>query len=96
MKLQFVPAELILADTPEGRYVVTLKGAGLIICDIKRAVATFNELRASLSDQFPATEASPEERATLLKREIGDAPADDNHYSRKWAEKRPRTNRTFH
>lgn len=53
-------------------YVVTLRGEEILRTRIeKKALAKYNELRRNMEAQFPARDISPEQKAQLLQKYIG-------------------------
>jgi hypothetical protein len=73
MNLSFIPADLHLKKTQDGFYVVTLQGQEMYRSrSDKQALAKFNKLRRELEAQFPAREMSPEKKAELLNKYIGE------------------------
>lgn len=55
-------------------FVLTMAGEQILATKSKRAaIRKFNALRQELEERFPAREATPEEKAELLKREIGES-----------------------
>jgi hypothetical protein len=99
MKLTFLPAELALTDTPDGEFIVTLKGETVLRTRReKAALAKYNQLREELAREYPTAEISDDEKTKLRLKHIGEQLVDENHYrprdSKK--EKKPKgSTRTF-
>lgn len=73
MNLSFLPGDLHLKKREDGTFAVTMSGEEILATKSKRAaIAKFNGLRRELEERFPAREPTEEEKAELLKREIGD------------------------
>ncbi|HEV2398081.1 MAG TPA: hypothetical protein VGS27_14135 [Candidatus Sulfotelmatobacter sp.] len=74
MNLSFLPGDLHLTKNEDGFFVVEMAGQQILSTKSqKAALAKFNALRRELEERFPARELTPEERAELLQREIGDS-----------------------
>lgn len=74
MNLSFLPADLHLENNEDGTFILTMAGEQILATKSKRAaLAKFNALRRELEERFPAREATAEEKAELLKREIGES-----------------------
>jgi len=74
MNLSFLPGDLHLKNNEEGAFIVSMAGEQLLATKSRRAaIAKFNALRRELEERFPAREPTPEEKAELLKREIGES-----------------------
>ena len=74
MNLSFPPGDLHLKNNEDGTLVVTIAGEQILATKSSRAaIAKFNALRRELEERFPACQATPEEKAELLKREIGES-----------------------
>lgn len=96
MKLSFVPGELYLAKQPDGLYVVTVRGEEVLkTSSEKAALVKYHQLRKELGGQHPAHEPTSEERAALLRKEIGESLVDENHYAPQALKKGKRSTRTF-
>lgn len=74
MNLSFVPGDLHLIKNENGHFVVKMGGQEILSTKSqKAALAKFNALRTELEQKFPTREPTPEEKAELLQREIGDS-----------------------
>jgi hypothetical protein len=74
VNLSFVPGDLHLNENEDGVFVVRMSGQEILSTKSqKAALAKFNALRKELEERFPAREPTPEEKAELLQREIGDS-----------------------
>ncbi|HJT68608.1 MAG TPA: hypothetical protein VJ731_00335 [Terriglobales bacterium] len=74
MNLSFLPADLHLSKASNGRFVVRLAGEEILNTHSQRtAIQKFNSLRAELEAKFPTRQPTPEEKATLLQREINNS-----------------------
>jgi hypothetical protein len=74
VNLSFLPGDLHLSKTGEGRFVVKMADREILSTKSRRsAVAKFNAIRAELEEKFPAREPNAEEKAELLHREINDS-----------------------
>lgn len=74
MNLSFLPGDLHLKTNEGGMFVLTMAGEEILATKSKRAaISKFNALRRELEERFPMREPTPEEKAELLKREIGES-----------------------
>ena len=74
MKLSFLPADLHLRTEQDGKFSVTLQGTEIFRSSFsKKALAKFNELKKELEAQFPTHELSPEAKAEIMQRSIGES-----------------------
>ncbi|HKS81712.1 MAG TPA: hypothetical protein VJR23_09435 [Candidatus Acidoferrales bacterium] len=74
MNLSFIPGDLHLSKDQDGNFVVTIAGQQILSTKSKRAATSkFHALRKELEDKFPARKPTPEERAELLRKEIGES-----------------------
>ncbi len=74
MNLSFLPGDLHLSKKESGLFVVTMAGQEILCTKSQRsALAKFKSLRAELEKKFPTREATAEEKAELLQREINDS-----------------------
>ena len=79
MNLSFLPGDLHLSKSANGRFVVRMAGQEILSTKSERAaVGKFNALRAELETKFPARQPTAEEKAELLQREIKDSLARRN------------------
>lgn len=63
-----------LTKNEQGLFVVKMAGQEILVTKSQRtALAKFNALRTELEERFPTREATAEEKAELLRREIGDS-----------------------
>jgi hypothetical protein len=74
MNLSFLPGDLHLTNSEEGAFIVTIAGEQILATKSKwAAIAKFNALRREMEERFPAREPTPEEKAELMRREIGES-----------------------
>lgn len=74
MNLSFVPGDLQLITRDGGVFVIRMSGQEILSTKSQKvALAKFNALRKELEERFPARDPTPEEKAELLHREIGDS-----------------------
>jgi hypothetical protein len=79
MNISFVPGDLHLTKMRDGNYVVTLQGEEILRTRIeKKALTKYNELRRDMEAQFPARDPSPEKKAELLQKYIGNVLVSHN------------------
>jgi hypothetical protein len=96
MNLSFLPADLHLTKTQDGFYVVTLQGQELHRSrSDKKALAKYNKVRRELEAQFPAHEMSPEKKAELLNKYIGESLVAHNSLRPLEKKKKISSTRTF-
>jgi hypothetical protein len=73
MKLSFIPGDLHLSEADDGSFVVKQEGREIFRSQSARtAISRFKKLREALQARFPKTEATPEEKADRLRKEIAD------------------------
>jgi len=95
MRLCFLPGALFLEELPDGTYEVRRGNTTVGRFKSQRAaVSAFNENRRRLEAEFPARELSPEEKARLLREELGRNSLAHNPL-RNAPPKRPPRTRTF-
>jgi len=74
VNLSFIPGDLHLTKNADGTFVVKMRGQEVFSTRSQRsALAKFNALRADLESTHPVHEATAEERAELLQREINNS-----------------------
>jgi hypothetical protein len=74
MKLSFPPGDLHLTHNAEGFYLVTMAGERILSTKSEPfALAKFHALRVELENRFPTQEATVEEKAALLQKEVTDS-----------------------
>ncbi len=74
MNLSFLPGDLHLYRSDDGRFLVKMAGEEIMSTKSERsALAKFNSLRKELEERFPAREPTAEEKAELLQREVKDS-----------------------
>lgn len=74
MNLSFLPGDLRLSKSSDGRFIVSMAGQEILNTRSQRsALAKFNSLRAELQKKFPSRQATAEQKAELLQREINDS-----------------------
>jgi hypothetical protein len=96
MKLSYLPAELHLSTLPDGSFEVRLKGEAVFTTrSEKAAVKRFTQLRSDHGGDIPQAALTPSEKERLLKKEVGEALVDANHYEPQKLKKARRSSRTF-
>ena len=96
MKLSFFPGELHLSTRGDGTHVLTIAGQEILETRSQRAaVAKFNELRTEMESRFPTRQLTPEEKAEIMKREIGDSLVGHNSLGGRKKKTTARGTRTF-
>ena len=96
MKLSFFPGNLHLRQDPDGQYVVEIAGNEILRTKARKvAVKTFNEFRTKMEREFPTCEFTPEEKAEMYKRAIGDALVGHNSLGGRKKKTSARGTRTF-
>jgi hypothetical protein len=95
MKLSFIPGELYLTKTQEGRYIITVQGQEVFNSESeKKAVAKFNQIRRDMESQFPARELTAEEKTKLLLKYVADSRVGLDHNSFRPQEKKKKSGST--
>ena len=95
MKLSFLPAELHLREEENRYFTVFLQGNEIFRGrSSKKAITLFNELKKKFEQQFPSHDLSPEEKAEILQRTIGDELVKHNSLKAE-PRKKPARSRTF-
>ena len=79
MKASFIPGDLYLTETPDGFHLVTLAGAEIIRSRSERAAAAkFKALRLEMETKYPTPELTPEQKAEMRRKALGDAMVGHN------------------
>lgn len=74
MNLSFLPGDLHLSKNERGLFVVRMGDQELLSTKSQRTALTkFRSLREQLEKTFPTKVPTAEEKAALLRREIGDS-----------------------
>ena len=74
MNLSFLPGDLHLSKNERGLFVVRMGDQELLSTKSQRsALAKFKSLREELEKTFPTKAPTAEEKAALLRQEIGDS-----------------------
>ena len=74
MKCSFLPGDLHLTTDADRSCVVSIAGEVIFRSRSQRAaVQKYNELRKEMETRFPARELTPEEKAEVMQREIGES-----------------------
>lgn len=96
MKLSFLPGELFLETGEDGSYRLTLNGQEIFRGRSKKAaIAKFNQIRREMEELFPPHELSPEEKAEVFRRMIGDSLVQHNSLGGRAKKKSAGSTRTF-
>jgi hypothetical protein len=95
MKLSFLPAELYLREEENRYFTVSLQGNEIFRGRSgKKAITLFNELKKKFEEEFPSHELSPDAKAEILQRTIGDELVKHNSLKTE-QRKKPARSRTF-
>lgn len=74
LNLSFLPGDLHLSKDAQGFFVLTLADREILKTKSQRAAsAKYLSLRREIEKLFPAAEKTPEEKRTLLEREVKDS-----------------------
>lgn len=74
MNLSFLPGDLHLSKNDRGLFVVRMGDQELVSTKSQRlALSKFKSLRAEMEKAFPTKVPTADEKAALLRREIGDS-----------------------
>ena len=95
MKISFLPGDLHLSNE-NGHYIVRMAGEELIRTPSKRdAMRRFDAVRRELEEKFPSRELSLEEKAELLRSEVGNSLVGHNSLGGRKKKSSARGTRTF-
>lgn len=96
MKLAFIPGALNLTKSNDGLYSITIDGQEVLRTHSQRAaVLKFGELRQEMEVRFPARELTPEEKAEMLQKAIGESLLGHNSLGGRKKKTTARSTRTF-
>jgi hypothetical protein len=96
MKLYFKPAELLLTEDADGRYLLSLAGELVAAyTNSKAAISEYNKIRRKFEKEMPALEPSPGQRLEWLRRFLGDSLVQHNSFKPPETKKASRKTRTF-
>ena len=74
MKASFIPGDLHLTKSEDGRHVVVLQGSEIFRSRSQQAAAAkFNHLRREMESKYPAAEMTPEDKAEMFRKDTLDA-----------------------
>jgi len=92
--MSFLPADLHLTEE-NGVFTITMEGQEIFRSGMsKRAIRKFNDLKKEVQEKYPTHDLSPEEKAEILQRAIGDSLVGHNSLKTE-PTKKPARSRTF-
>lgn len=73
MRLSFLPGELLLIDTKDGEFVITIQGEEVFRSRFeKKAIKFFNDIRREMEEKYPSAELTSEQKREALQRLVND------------------------
>lgn len=82
MKASFIPGDLHLTESEDGRHVVVVQGSEIFRSRSQQAAAAkFNQIRREMESKYPTAEMTPEEKAEIFRKAMLDAMVGHNSLS---------------